>query len=232
MEFPAPPVLHVMHVPGSDPYRDKVVQRMIEQAEVCLHLDPERKGIMPNWLGALDCAAERDQDYSWSVIVQDDADPFPGWQQHLERACTHSPMPFLSLTYFGAYGDKPLAKGAPYAVGDALAWGGAIAYHRSMVRPLERWARRIYEEDGYPHDDNLVAAFAKRKGLKMAMVARAIFNQPSAQEAPSLVGHNTPVRTPAKTILDHGPAWSATPRSIALSSSIGPKGTLEELAAR
>lgn len=221
LDFPAPPKVHILHVPGADPQRDEIVQRLREQSEACVHEDPERIGCMANWLRALGCAAENDTGYSWSVILSDDADPLPGWQQHLERACTHSPQPFLGLTHFGGYGEQALAKGAPYGVGQYLVWGGAIAYHRSVVRPLHEWATTVVERTGYEHDDCLIAAYALRRGVKCALAARAIFEQPVKK---SLLGHNTPIRSPKTTIANSdGPAYAASPRWVNVHKQVWPE---------
>jgi hypothetical protein len=230
MPFPAPPRLHVLHVPGADMERDAIVYRLETESDACLHLDPDRAGVMPTWLAALSCAVERDgaDDYDWSLIVQDDAYPLRGWQQHVERACTSSPEPVLGLTHFGAYGARPLADGCAYGVGPYLIWGGAVAYHRSFVTRLWAWADRVYSETGYPHDDVLACAFAMKIGRRTAMAARAIFDQPVQR---SLLGHNTPIRRPATTIETAGPAYNVKERSKNVSRSISPKGELERLAA-
>lgn len=230
MEFPAPPRVHVMHVPGADPQRDEIVARLVEQGDACLHLDPDRQGLMVNWLDTLDCAAHRDGDdgHSWSVVLSDDAEPLPGWQQHLERACLNSPSPILGLTHFGSYGAEALRRGLPYAVGSYLIWGGAIAYRTSIVRDLRRWASRLYAEIGYPHDDVLSCAFAMRMGWDVAMVTRAIFGQPVKK---SLLGHNTQIRHPATTIEMPGPSYGVRPSSMKVTRSISPRGELQRLAA-
>jgi hypothetical protein len=227
--FPAPPRLHVLHVPQADPERDAIVALLDSQTDVCVHADPNRAGVVPNWLGALACAAAEDKD--WALIVQDDAFPLRGWQQHLERACTNSPEPVLGLTHFGAYGAAPLAQGRPYAVGPYLIWGGAVAYHRAIVGPMLGWASRVYAETGYRHDDVLACAFAMKQGRQTAMAARAIFDQPVQR---SLLGHNTPIRRPSTTIeteeFAHIP-YSRRENTTRVSRSISPRGELERLAA-
>lgn len=183
---------------------------------------------MPTWLGALECARSSDAGLSWSVIVQDDADPLPGWQQHLERACLNSPQPALGLTHFGGYGERALAKGAPYAEGPYLIWGGATAFRRVFCDGLFEWASRVYAETGYPHDDVLACAYAKKRGALTAMTARAIFGQPVKA---SLLGHNTPIREPNTTIANHpGVPYKSIPRAAWTPRSISPKDELERLA--
>lgn len=211
-EFPAPPKVHVMWVPGADPQRDAIVRQLQVEGQACLHTDDDRNGCMWNWLGAMDCAAANDSNDPWSIVLSDDAMPLPGWQQHVERACKYSPQPLLGLTHFGGYGEKALEKGAPYGVGQYLIWGGAVAYHRSIVAGLAGWARKVQAETGYQHDDCLASAYALRQGFKCALTARAIFDQPVKK---SLLNHNTPIRRPNTTIENtDGPSYSASPRFI------------------
>lgn len=227
MEFPAPPRVHIIWVPGIDPDRDAIVATLSSQATVCLHEDVNRtKGCMGNWLEALGCAAANDEDIPWSVILSDDAEPLSGWAQHLERACAYSPQPVLGLTHFGGYGAAALRKGAPYAVGQYLVWGGAIAYHRSIVKPLYEWAVPVVAKTGYKHDDCLIAAFGIRTGFLCALTARAIFDQPIKK---SLLNHNTPIRRPDTTIANsEGPAYNAVPRSVKVHKQVWPD--IKELA--
>ncbi len=75
--------LHVIHVPGADLERDKIVAGLCEQIETCVHLDPDRNGCMWNWLTAISCAADKDKDQSWSVVLSDDALPVTGWRTAL-----------------------------------------------------------------------------------------------------------------------------------------------------
>jgi hypothetical protein len=217
-----------MYVPDVDPARDAIVAKLTEQGEACIHADPAREGCIQTWLKAIRCAATTDLDYSWSIVLSDDADPLRGWQQHLERACTYSPEQVLGLTHFGSYGQQALAKGAPYGVGPNLTWGGGIAYHRSIVRDLAEWCTRTFGETGYVHDDRMVAAFQMRRGRQTALAARAIFGQPIKK---SLLNHNTQIRHPYTTIENcEGPEWSATPRFVKVRSSVAPE--IKQLAGR
>jgi hypothetical protein len=218
-----------MHVPRADHHRDAIVARLTEQADACVHLDPGRRGLMPTWLEALGCAVATDDGCPWSVVLSDDAFPLRGWQQHLERACSASPVPVLGLTHFGAYGEAALAKGAAYAVGSYLLWGGAIAFSRTFADGLLPWASKVYEDTGYPHDDVLACAYAMKMGWRTGITARAIFGQPVAK---SLLNHNTPIRSPSSTIsTTPGPSYRSLPQFVKVSRTCSPKGELERLAA-
>jgi hypothetical protein len=211
-------MIHVLHVPGADPQRDDIVAALREQApgQVCVHADVERAGCMATWLAALACAAGPTANSDWELILSDDADPLPGWQAELAQALHYSPAPVLGLTHFGGYGRQALNKGAPYAVGSYLLWGGAAAYHRSLLPGLAEWAPRVVELTGYPHDDCLVAAYLHRVRLPVALAGRAIFDQPVER---SLLGHHTPgPRRPATTIANRqGPPWSTRPAAVPVS---------------
>lgn len=207
--------LHVLHVPGADPERDAIVALLVTFG-ACVHTDPTRKGVMPIWLEALECASA--DTGRWTAIVQDDADPLPGWEAHLEDATSFSPEPVLGLTHFGSYGLRALEKGVPYGIGRNLVWGGAVAYRQTIVRDLTAYARMIWEDLRYPHDDRLAAAYAMRIGRQTALAARAIFDQPIQA---SLLGHNTKVRRPATTIANsQGPAWSSIPRAVKVHAAV------------
>lgn len=210
--------LHVLTVPGADPDRDEIVALLQQQADtqVCLHEDPQRTGVMGNWLRAVACAVHTDPPAPWSFIVQDDAYPLEGWQRHLASATHYSPEPVLGLTHFGSYGEKALEKGAPYAVGGNLLWGGAIAYRRDFLEGLAQWAPKVVAKTRYPHDDRLIGAYAYKIGRATAMTSRAIFDQPVQA---SLLNHNTKIRRPVATICTRlGPPYGASPRATRMSS--------------
>ncbi len=207
--------LHVIHVPGISEQRDKIVASLSEQIETCVHNDLDRNGCMWNWLTAITCAATKDVDQHWSVVLSDDALPLPDWQTAIDEALMYSPEPFLGLTYFGGFTQTAINKGVPYIIGPHTLWGGGIAYRRSVVEGLAQWARYIYDETGYQHDDRLVSAYAQKIGRYTALVTRAIFDQP-VQE--SLLGHGGRDRRPTVTIATPGRAqmirWASIPRSV------------------
>lgn len=213
--------VHVLHVPGVDSHRDEMVKKLQSEVEVCLHVDPARRGVMPTWLETLSCAISTDTS-AWSVILQDDVEGFPNWQWHLTKATTYSPEPYLSLTPLWRYGERPLAKGAPYAVGKNLMRGAAVAMHRGVIPGLRSFAEQVYLTTGYKHDDRLLAAYAARTGRKTAMLARALFDLPVEK---SLLGHAPRSRRPTTTIANHPgplPRYGTANRSISISTSWSP----------
>lgn len=200
--------VHVIHVPGIDPLRDAIVEELRDEFDACVHEDPERRGCMWNWLQAVRCAALNDDDFDWSLILSDDAKPFPHTKKHLPLALANSPQDALGLTHFGGYGEGVLKKGAAYGVGAMVVWGGAMALRREIVKPLAQAAYRFHLATGYPHDDGLVSLFMAHHQMSTAMTARALFDQPVKQ---SLLGHNTPIREPNATIENsEGPEYAPT----------------------
>lgn len=209
--------IHILHVPGADAHRDSIVADWREKADasngfvtVCVHEDPERRGIMANWLDAATCALE-DQG-NWSVIIQDDAVGGPGWQRAIEDACWYSPAPVLGMSHFGAITEPAFKKNVPYMVGPHLIWGAAVAYRRDFLEGLVPWARWVYETTEYQHDDRLISAYANKIGVDTALTVRAIFDQPVER---STVGHaGGGERRPNVTIWGYsGAPYSARPRA-------------------
>lgn len=215
---------HVLHVPGVDQMRDRIVDQLRDELDVCVHEDPQRLGCMWNWLRALRCAALNDGAYDWSLTLSDDAQPMAGTLDQLPLALANSPQDALGLTHFGGYGEGVLKKGAAYGVGAMVVWGGAIALHSSITTDLLRASLTFHHATGYQHDDGMVSLFQASRGKSTAMVARALFDQPVKD---SLLGHNTPIRRPNTTILNaSGPDYD--PTSIAKVS----RGSMKDFNAR
>lgn len=227
------PIFHVMHVPGADPERDRLVANLPELhprgAEgVCVHEDPKRKGVLNTWLSALKHAYhEPSTDTGWEIVIQDDAVPVEGFAQHLPRALQHSPAPVLSLCHLGDAGQKIAATGHAYMRGTHTVWGPAVAYHRDILPDLIRLGvqvknlnHRVYRS----WDDRLPGVLNLIQGGTTAVTARALFDHPHLK---STVGHLSAVhRFPRLTIADPGPDWDAGFKE----TKAKPNGILYELA--
>lgn len=206
--------IHILHVPGANAQRDQIVADYLDldfrDVHVCVHLDPERRGIMKNWLDAAQCALMDDE--KWSVIIQDDAVGGPDWVRNVEEACWFSPAPVLGMSYFGKITEPAFKKGIPYMVGPHLIWGAAVAYRRDFLEGLVPWAREVFERTEYQHDDRLISAYANKIGVDTALTVRAIFDQPVEQ---STVGHaGGGERRPKITIGGNsGAPYAARPRA-------------------
>ena len=214
---------HTIHVPGVNPLRDEIVQMHRDWFDGCIHEDPEQRGCMWNWLRAIRCAAINDKS-EWTLTLSDDALPLKGWEDHLGPALANCPTDVLGLTHFGGYGEGVLKKGKAYGVGRNLVWGGAMAIRTSVVKDLARMAHTFVAATGYKHDDDMVTLFQMHRGADSALASRAIFGQPVKE---SLLGHNTPIRTPNATIENSdGPEWD--PESVATLNR-GSRKTFEDL---
>lgn len=205
--------VHVIHVPGIDPQRDAIVEKLGRQSDLCVHADPDRNGCMWNWLTAVDCARKDDQ--PWSIILSDDADPVPGWSIAFDLVQIYAPEPIVGLTYFKDFTAGAVRKGVPFIVGPHLTWGGAVSYRHDVLDGLAEFAHQVYDETGYQHDDRLISAYSNRIGHRSCVVTRALFTQPVEE---SLIGHPSVGRNPTITIASGGPAslirWGQFPRYI------------------
>ena len=212
-----------MTVPGAHAERDANVATLTGWG-ACVHADPERAGLMQNWLGAVKCASGEETD--WSVILSDDAEPLPGWDRHMPRALGFSPRPLLGLIHFGGYGRRSAEDGYAYMVGPAMLWGGAIAYRTAVLPDLLTYADRFLAVDpSYPHDDEIGSFFAAQFYDQPAATTRALFDH---LEVGSLLGHpphTMPNRRPGLTIRETGPPWS-TPGYARVSAWLSDRGKL------
>lgn len=216
--------IHILHVPGADEHRDAIVAdyRALGDLpesgfEICVHEDPDRRGIMPNWLDAVQCALDDENKPRWSLVIQDDAVGSVGWEEKLEEALWYSPAPVLGMSYFGQITDGAQKRNIPYLTGPHLIWGAAVGYRRDFLEGLVPWARWVYETTGYQHDDRLISAYANKIGVDTALTTRALFDQPVEK---STVGHGGGVRRPLHTLgSTSGAPYSARPRSVRKASS-------------
>jgi hypothetical protein len=216
--------LHVLTVPGLDPLRDANVEALRGQSEVCLHADPERKGVLWNWATALTCSVEAGE--RWSLIVQDDALPIEGWQSELSLALHYSPEPIIGLTHFGSYGKNLAARGYPYGFSANALWGAAAGYRSNIIKGLLQLATFAQEIGWNPNsDDGVVIAFNALRGGSTAMTSRAVFDQ--NEEIRSTLGHHTSIRHPELTIRDQGPWWGVTPRAAKMHTRTSPPDVVE-----
>lgn len=205
---------HVMHVPGADPVRDENVAMQRETFEgLRVHEDPDRNGILWNWLNALTEAEEQGQ--AWTVIMQDDAVPVRGHETHLVEVLRFTPTPIVSLSHFADWGERLIKKNVPFGVAEHALWGQAVAYHSSVIPGLVQVARRVQKiaekERVYRNwDDRIPGIYNRLTGKRSAYTARALFTHAPIK---SIVGNaGNRIRGPQRTILDPGPWWGTRPR--------------------
>lgn len=215
MEIWAPPKLHIPTVPGVNSQRDQFVADMQEQTDVCVHPDPDRLGAMENTAASIRCASRDRAESPWHFVVQDDHYAPAGWQQHLERACRYSPAPVLTVSWGNTACKKGYEQGVPYMRGSGLVAGAGLALHESILAELAEFCT-MASEIGFRSGDRAVAAWAKSRGIKPAVVSRSIF---VLLDVPSLLKH--PPNPPGYTIENTDqPQWAARPATMPLNGSL------------
>lgn len=206
-------LLHVLHVPGADPTRDAAVLELQAEAQVCLHQDPDRRGVMWNFSTAMDCCL-KNLDDPWQAVVQDDQFALPGWEEHLELACANSPRPVLGFSWIGTQRRVGVESGRPFIVGKYLLQGCAIAFHRTCFPSLSEFTEQALAV-GYNHDDMVVNTWANyRRQIYPAITSRCIFANITTK---SLLGHHTYEAGIYDITNSDGPDWTARPRNALLS---------------
>lgn len=205
------PVVHVTTVPG-DPRRDDMVRKLQEDwpSSVCVHADPDRRGILWNHRQVLDCLlAETGPDQPrWALTCQDDVEWLPGWQNQLRMVMQTAPTPFVSLNHFSTHGQRQARRGMPYAVGINAMWGQAVLYSRAVLPSYRQLVEDVWEMDAAKYhkwDDGLAAVHNLIHGTRSSFTSRALVEH---QNWDSTVG-NVPGRWrhAASTIRQNGPAW-------------------------
>jgi hypothetical protein len=119
-----------------------------------LFLDDGSLGEWANHERALEHLVDHASDETrWALILQDDAQPIPGFFAHLNRALRHAPDTCVSL-YVGtsrppqwmAAVDRATATadgaGAAWLECSTLLWGVGIAIPIDHIKPLLTWATR------------------------------------------------------------------------------------------
>lgn len=210
--------MHMIHVPGVAA-RESCVEtiRTTPGVDLQVHEDPQRRGLMWNWLKMLVDAA-KETETGWAVLLNDDVVPAANdWVEHLQSALDNSPTRLLGMTHFGAVGQRAADRGAPYGVGKYAVCGAAVAIRADLIRPLARWLIAVHQRTGYPHDDVLTCAYMNRIGEKTAMTSRALFGLDGGK---SLLGHNPPINYPYLTIADDGPDWTDEPNHVPITRSV------------
>lgn len=195
-------VLHVMHVPGVHPFRDRLVERLREQANVCVHEDPNMRGVCYNHARALACMARNDTT-NWSVLVQDDIVLLDGWEQELGLAAKYSPSKILGLAVHAQEGFSAYRRRVPYITGAFLLRANAIAYHQSVIRPLARFMA-LAAQMGYEYDDHAATTWGMLNDEPPARVTRSLV---SHQDVKSLLGHSGGNKTQFTRIDNPATSW-------------------------
>lgn len=176
-------VLTSMHANPSRPDRARVVA--LQESDAALdgrsfHVfnDPEQRGPLHTMIQCLKFAWNSTFYTDWIVVLQDDAEPVPGWLNYLPQVLDKSPQPVLGLSYFGYRYSIPKSPDTGFLVGTYLLQGGAFAIHNSLLaRGLIDWLEPLIYQDGFIDDDVALAAFSRWCGRSTACVTYALFQQ-------------------------------------------------------
>lgn len=222
------PVLHLMTAPGLDPRRDRLVKEWATtdkySGEVCVHADREWRGVLWNHREIVRCMAHRAE--PWSLVLQDDAEPYPGWEDALREIMRTATWPFVSLGHFSKYGVKPRERGFPYVEGVNVTWGQALLYRGDVLKEYLDIVEAAWEitESGefnfQKWDDGLIAVYSLINGTTSAFTSRALIEHADWE---STLGH-VPGRwrRAESTLLDEGPPWDAVPSAGRGGPSVSP----------
>lgn len=169
--------VEIMHGVPHRPDRAAVVARLVREADrACVHTDPKHRGPLFTLLECLRCAAESGSDQPWVIVCQDDAEPLPGWKQHVVDACQYSPEPVLGLSFVGRRSLK-VSREVAYRAGKYTLKGGAFAIRRDLLPGLIAWSTPLEQVDGYTNDDVVLGAYSRWVGSATACVTHSIFRQ-------------------------------------------------------
>jgi hypothetical protein len=173
--------LHTPHVPSKHPARDANAKALESQGS-CIHPDPEMRGIVQNVISILEHADPS----LWTVVVQDDAVPYPGWKDILPQLLDLSPSPMLSLLSLGVSAKKAETEGYCFARGPNMlygpAWAMAPGYQKGAAEAL-RWLNSVHN---IKQDDWGLAIYFTALGKEPCVSIRSLFYHEDT--SPSLCG--------------------------------------------
>lgn len=225
--------MHVTTVPG-DARRDALVRQYQEEwpGGVCVHADPDRRGILWNHRTVLDCLLEEGS--PWGLTCQDDVVFLPGWEDHLLSVMWYAPTPFVSLGHLSKYGARLAAKQVPFGVGVNALWGQAVLYRKDVLPAYRELVERVWDLDAgsgmyRKWDDGLAAVFNLLTGTRSSFTAWSLVEH---QNWESTVG-NVPGRWRHAecTIVGALPTvWGKVPRTA--SAGVSPDELQKSLARR
>lgn len=207
------PKFHIMHVPGVDPERERIVHQQAEEnpSGSCVHADPHRSGILRNWTGALMCAnAEaRQSGADWVLVGQDDAKPLTGWQENLIEVLSYAPAPIISLCHTADAGLRMERKSVSFAVGTHTLWGPMVAYRTEVLPRLIEVAQDVLALNHSVYnkwDDRIPGVHNLLHGGTTAVVRWALFDHPHLKSTVGNAGNQH--RYPSVTIESSTPDWT------------------------
>lgn len=215
MSTPMP--IRVMTASGFTASRDLRTQWWLDVYgdRVTVFDDVDRNGVLWNHLRILeDFVASEDEEFT--LVVQDDAIPLEGWEEHLEQVMEHATRFPLSLCHFRRHGLKMWERGISFGYATNCVWGQAVVYSREFALEYVQTVRDLYEIDPLTwrkSDDGVIVVHNLLTGNQSSFTTRALFDH---AEGHSTLGHLTKGRYPFATIENSPGPWTGESRPHAL----------------
>lgn len=192
--------------------------------------DAERRGVLWNHRRIIENFLNSGEEHT--LVVQDDAIPLEGWEDHLPAIVDTAPTMPVSLCHFRKRGRKLWDRGINYGVSASCLWGQAVLYSREFA--LAYWETledlwRIDPINWQKSDDGVIVVHNLLTGNKSAFTTRALF---SHAEGHSTLGHMSKGRQPLCTIeTDPDGEWTDSHASHSLAITEFTHQTVERIKA-
>lgn len=205
-------MIRVMTASGFTSARDERVQWWVDTYgdRVKVFDDSERKGVLWNHLQIVTDIVESGEDFS--LVVQDDAVPLNGWEEHLQeviRTATRFPV---SLCHFQKRGKEMWDRGICYGYSPSSLWGQAVLYSKEFAQAYLPTVQDIFEIDpiGFQKsDDGVIVVHNLLTGNNSSFTTRALFDHADGH---STLGHLSRGRRPVATIENSPGPWTSEER--------------------
>lgn len=188
--------------------RDRRVQMWAEDfPDAHVYDDHERRGVLWNHRRIIRDFVDSGEEHM--LVVQDDAIPLEGWQDHLEQVIATATMYPVSLCHFQKRGKELWERGFSYGYSPSSLWGQAVIYSREFAQSYMETVEDIWTIDpiGFQKsDDGVVVVHNLVHGTNSSFTTRALFDH---SEGPSTLGHLSKGRRPVATIENTPGPWTS-----------------------
>ena len=176
--------------------------------------DVERRGVLWNHKRIIDHFVDSGDEYM--LVVQDDAIPLRGWQDHLEQVIEVATMYPVSLCHFQKRGKELWERGYSFGYSASSLWGQAVLYNREFATAYAQTVQDVWTIDpiGFQKsDDGVVVVHNLVTGNNSSFTTRALFDH---AEGHSTLGHISKGRRPVATIENTPGPWTSEARRHAV----------------
>lgn len=220
--------IRVMTASGFAKSRDERVQwwRDTYPERVSVFDDTERHGVLWNHVRIIEDFVASGEEFT--LVVQDDAPPLEGWEDHLEQVMKVATRFPLSLCHFRKRGREMWNRGISFGYATNCVWGQAVVYSREFALGYVETLRDLMVVDPISwqtSDDGVIVVQNLLTGNKSSFTTRALFTH---EEGHSLLGHLVKGRYPFATIETHPEGeWTEESRPHSLPITDNMKRTAE-----